>query len=123
MLTEIRDIVEKRKALDGTADAPAAAPAIAPPTPDLQLPYNDRCAAAAEPDVLPVVHALLRKYSRSERAVCSMKVNSEAILSRQPQKRRLPSMIWLCSLHGTCCYRLGEVQAPRTGASACVAPP
>lgn len=42
MLNEIRDIVEKRKAIDGTADVPAAAPAIAPPTPDLQLPYNDR---------------------------------------------------------------------------------
>ncbi|KAK9806462.1 hypothetical protein WJX73_010057 [Symbiochloris irregularis] len=42
MLNEIRDIVEKRKATDGTADVPAAAPAIAPSTPDLQLPFHDR---------------------------------------------------------------------------------
>lgn len=49
MLSEIRDIVEKRKAADGTADAPAAAPTIAPPTPDLQLPYNDRRGSAANP--------------------------------------------------------------------------
>lgn len=58
MLSEIRDIVEKRKAADGTADAPAAAPTIAPPTPDLQLPYNDR---AVHDDVFQVM-----KYSLEE---------------------------------------------------------